>query len=141
MRRLAITLLATASLALPVANVWAASDAAKVTPKKRVVTRKFVGPAASADRWGYVQVTIVVRKTTTITGTRKKVTRRITGLSATSPNHTDRSIQINQRAIPVLRSEALQAQSASIDMVSGATDTSDAFVQSLQAAITKARSA
>ena len=73
----------------------------------------------------------------------KKVTmkRRITGLSATSPNHTGRSIEINSQAIPILKSEALSAQSANIDLVSGATDSSSAFVQSLQAAILKAKKA
>ena len=39
------------------------------------------------------------------------------------------------RAIPTLRAEALQAQSANIDTVSGATATSEAYAQSLQAAI------
>jgi uncharacterized protein with FMN-binding domain len=94
------------------------------------------------DRWGSLQVTIVVRKTTTITGTKKKVTRKITAVSVPSyPNHTDRSIYINQTALPILKTEALRAQSANINMVSGATDTSDAFAQSLQAAILKAKKA
>jgi uncharacterized protein with FMN-binding domain len=39
------------------------------------------------------------------------------------------------RVLPTLRSEALQAQSANIHSVSGATITSDAYAQSLQAAI------
>jgi uncharacterized protein with FMN-binding domain len=55
------------------------------------------------------------------------------------PNHTDRSLVINERAIPILRSETLRAKSAGIDFVSGATDTSDAYTQSLQAAILKAK--
>ena len=46
--------------------------------------------------------------------------------------------QISSFAAPVLRQEALQAQSAKIDTVSGATYTSDAYVQSLQAALDKA---
>ena len=48
---------------------------------------------------------------------------------------------INQNALPILKSEALQRQSASINLVSGATDTSYAFAQSLQAAILKAKQA
>ncbi|HEV8555371.1 MAG TPA: FMN-binding protein [Actinophytocola sp.] len=39
------------------------------------------------------------------------------------------------RAIPILRQEALQAQSADIDTVTGATVTSEAYARSLQAAI------
>ncbi len=46
--------------------------------------------------------------------------------------------QISSYAGPVLRKEALQAQSAKIDTVSGATYTSDAYAQSLQAALDKA---
>ena len=85
-------------------------------------------------------MTIVVRKTTTITGTKKKVTRRMTAVSVpTYPNHTDRSVFINQNALPILKAEALRAQSANINMVSGATDSSDAFAQSLQSAILKGK--
>ena len=45
------------------------------------------------------------------------------------------SQQISEQAIPVLRSEALAAQGARIDAVSGATYTSAAYAQSLQAAL------
>jgi uncharacterized protein with FMN-binding domain len=45
------------------------------------------------------------------------------------------SQRIASRAEPTLRSEALQAQSAHIDTVSGATITSEAYARSLQAAI------
>ncbi len=125
---------------VPDGGAWAAAVAPQAALKKKVVLRKVVGPAAPADRWGDVQVTLVVRVTTTTTGVKKKVTRRITDLSATAPDHTNRSVFINEQAIPLLRSEALQAQSAKIDLVSGATDTSYAFGESLQAALAKARS-
>jgi uncharacterized protein with FMN-binding domain len=45
------------------------------------------------------------------------------------------SQQISSQAIPTLRAEVLSAQGASIDGVSGATYTSRAYIQSLQAAI------
>lgn len=51
---------------------------------------------------------------------------------------TDRSgtsVSISAQAEPILRQEALDAQSAQIDMVSGATYTSEGYVQSLQSAI------
>ena len=54
------------------------------------------------------------------------------------PRDHSRSAQINNRALPRLRSEALAAQSASIDTVSGATVTSESYRQSLQAAIDRA---
>jgi uncharacterized protein with FMN-binding domain len=45
------------------------------------------------------------------------------------------SQQISTQAIPMLRAEVLSAQGASIDAVSGATYTSQAYIQSLQAAL------
>ena len=137
MRKSITVLLTVAALALPIADATAATRA---TTKKIVVSKRFTGSVASVDRWGSLQVTIVVRKTTTIIGTKKKVTRKITAVSVpTYPNHTDRSIYINQTALPILKAETLRAQSANINMVSGATDSSDAFAQSLQSAILKAK--
>jgi uncharacterized protein with FMN-binding domain len=139
MRKSITVLLTIAALALPIADATAATRA---TTKKIVVSKRFTGSVASVDRWGDLQVTIVVRKTTTITGTKKKVTRKITAVSVpTYPNHTDRSVYINQTALPILKAEALRAQSANINMVSGATDSSDAFAQSLQSAILKGKKA
>jgi uncharacterized protein with FMN-binding domain len=54
------------------------------------------------------------------------------------PNGNGRDQQINARALPVLVSETLKAQSADIDMVSGATVTSDGYVESLQSALDQA---
>ena len=139
MRRWITTLLTMGVLALPVAQQ--ATAAVKTT--KKVVTRKFTGAAYQADRWGPLQVTITVRKTTTVTAGKRKVTRKITAVSVpTYPNHTDRSVYISSQALPILKSEALQAHmSANINLVSGATYTSDAFAQSLQSAILKAKHA
>lgn len=50
-----------------------------------------------------------------------------------------RSAEISQYVEPYLRSEALQAQSAQIDLISGATYTSTSYAESLQSAIDKAR--
>ncbi|MFJ7287070.1 FMN-binding protein [Curtobacterium sp. NPDC098951] len=49
-----------------------------------------------------------------------------------------RSVQISAQAAPILRQEALQAQSAKIQSVSGATFTSEGYTTSLQSAIDKA---
>ncbi len=132
------------ALALPNANAWAAATAQKTPPKTKVVTatRSFAGTAAQADRWGDIQVTIVVKKTTTtnLKTKKKTVTRKITAATVpVYPDHTDRSIFINQQALPVLIQETIQAQSSNIDLVSGATDTSVAFQQSLQSAILQAK--
>ena len=127
-----------AALVIPVANA-AAAGKKKITP----ITRSVTGPQAVADRWGYVQVTLVVKKTTTVIGKKKKmkVTRKITGVKVpVYPDHTDRSVFINQQALPFLTQEVLQAQfNPNIDMIGGATATSYAFEQSLQAALLAAK--
>ena len=46
-----------------------------------------------------------------------------------------RDVEINDAAVPQLVQETLQAQSAQIDTVSGATYTSEGYIQSLQSAI------
>lgn len=56
------------------------------------------------------------------------------------PDGNGRDRQINARAIPVLVSETLASQSASIDFVSGATYTSDGYQTSLQSALDEAAS-
>ena len=55
-----------------------------------------------------------------------------------SPGDRSRSVAINSQAMPILQSEAVQAQSASVDMVSGATDSSSAFISSLSSALSQA---
>jgi uncharacterized protein with FMN-binding domain len=54
------------------------------------------------------------------------------------PNGNPRDQQINAYALPILVQESLDAQSADIDMVSGATVTSDGYLQSLQGALDEA---
>lgn len=58
----------------------------------------------------------------------------------TYPTESFRDQEINQQAVPQLVSETLSAQSAKIDMVSGATFTSDGYEQSLQSALDQAKS-
>ncbi|HEX8923300.1 MAG TPA: FMN-binding protein [Patescibacteria group bacterium] len=55
------------------------------------------------------------------------------------PNDRDTSRMINGQAMPILTQEAISAQNAQVDGVSGATDTSQAFVQSLTSALAKAK--
>ena len=55
------------------------------------------------------------------------------------PSDRSTSIRINGRAMPMLKSEAISAQSANVNIVSGATDSSQAFMQSLGSALTSAR--
>lgn len=83
----------------------------------------YTGDAVST-RYGDVQVQI------TVSG------GKITASEAIQyPNNDRHDQQINAYAIPILNSEAVDAQSASIDAVSGATVTSDGYITSLQSAI------
>src|SRR3982074_1727186 len=107
MRKVILVSLSTVALALPSANAWAAArqGVSNTVVKKKVVTatKSFTGTAAEADRWGPLQVTIVVKKQTKTVGTKKTVARKITAVKVpVSPNHTDRSIFINQQALPTL---------------------------------------
>ena len=78
-------------------------------------------------RWGPVQVQITV------------AAGKITAVDAVQyPNGNGRDQEINSYALPVLAQEAVAAQGADIDLVSGATVTSDGYVQSLQSALDKA---
>ena len=84
------------------------------------------GPALDT-RYGPVQVQVTIAN--------GKVTA-ITALQL--PFDRSRSAEISQYAEPILRSEALKAQNAQIDLVSGATYTSDAYARSLQGALDQA---
>jgi uncharacterized protein with FMN-binding domain len=55
-----------------------------------------------------------------------------------TPTEHELSVELNKFATPTLRTEVLKAQDAKIDVVSGATYTSDAYAQSLQAALNNA---
>ena len=55
------------------------------------------------------------------------------------PNDRQRSAFINSQAMPMLQSETIQAQSAQVDIIGGATLTSQAFVMSLQSALASAK--
>jgi uncharacterized protein with FMN-binding domain len=56
------------------------------------------------------------------------------------PNSHSASVYINQQVMPYLKQEAVQAQSANVQIISGATFTSQAFAQSLQNALRQAQS-
>jgi uncharacterized protein with FMN-binding domain len=64
---------------------------------------------------------------------------QILNVSVPQNNATDgRSQMINSYAVPILEQEAVAAQGVNINVVSGATFTSDAFAQSLQSALSQA---
>lgn len=87
----------------------------------------YTGPTADAY-YGEVQVRVVIQA------------GKIADVQFVEwPNDRRTSIRINRIAMPDLISEAIQAQSANVDVISGATLTSEAFAASLQAALEGAR--
>ena len=140
MRKTLAAIACASALTVPAGNVWAATQA-KTAQKKKVVTvsRAVTGPAVNVDRWGQLQLSIKVKLTTTTVGTKKTKSFKITEVAyPVYPSHTDRSAYISQQALPLLRQEVLQLKGSSIQLVSGATDTSYAFVDALRGALTKA---
>lgn len=89
-------------------------------------TRTVDGPVAATD-YGDVQVRVVLQGS-------KIIDVRALQL----PSDRSRSARISQEAAPLLREEALKAQSANIDLLSGATYTSDGYIRSLQGALDRA---
>ena len=79
-------------------------------------------------RWGPVQVQIVVANGTIVSSTTLQV-----------PSENRRDQEINSYAVPILDAETVDAQSANIDSVSGATITSEGYKASLQSAIDQAQ--
>ena len=103
----------------PQAHERPGAKASSAVPRSRTVDG-----GVAHTQYGDVQVSI------TVVGSR---IADVTPLHLTDSSR--HSVRISAQAAPVLRSEALRRQSAQIDMVSGATYTSDAYRQSLQSAI------
>ncbi len=83
--------------------------------------------ATETTQFGDVQVEIVV--------TAGKITD-VKALHLTDQG--GRSVQISNRAAPILRSEVLASQSAHVNSVSGATYTTAGYLSSVQSALDKA---
>jgi len=130
----------TAVAGSPVAQLGAASGSTSQSRSSSnssgSSTSRQSSPAASSatytggvadTQWGPVQVQITVQG------------GKVTASKAVQyPQNNDRDFMINSYALPILNQEVVQQQTASIDTVSGATVTSDGYLQSLQSAIDQA---
>jgi uncharacterized protein with FMN-binding domain len=95
------------------------------TPTTVGATRTLTGDPFD-NPYGTVQVQVTLQGNT------------ITGVTMLQmPDSHERSAEISQQAEPLLLQEVLQAQSAQIDILSGATYTSQSYAQSLQSALDK----
>jgi uncharacterized protein with FMN-binding domain len=104
----------------------AAAPTSTAASPSTTATSTVTGTVAQT-RWGPVQVQL------TVAG------GKMTHVAVVQyPNGNGRDEEINARALPILIQETLDDQGAQIDMVSGATVTSDGYLESLQSAIDQA---
>jgi Uncharacterized protein conserved in bacteria len=108
----------------PSATATPSASASAAAPATPAAATKTVTGKAVDTRYGPVQVKV------TFEGT------KITAVDAVQyPTESGRDQEINSQAIPMLQQEAMASQSAKIDTISGATYTSEGYIQSLQSAI------
>lgn len=93
-------------------------------PSGQYVDGTYLGDAVAADRWGDMQVRAVIEGG-------ELVNVEIVAY----PSSTRRSDEITRAALPSLISEAIANQSADVDIVTRATDSSVAFIESLETAL------
>lgn len=101
----------------------ATPSASPTTSTSPTSSTRTVNGQAVSTRYGEIQVQVVVSGSKVVKAT------------AIAYSTNGRDGEINAYAIPVLQQETVAAQSASIDTVSGATFTSQGYVQSLQSAL------
>jgi uncharacterized protein with FMN-binding domain len=87
---------------------------------------RHTGPAVNAY-YGMVQIQAIVEN------------GRVARLKVLQyPSDRQTSVAINRQALPLLRDEVIAAQTAEVDVISGATLTSEAFIKSLSGALAQA---
>jgi uncharacterized protein with FMN-binding domain len=133
-------------LAVPTVNAWATAWHRASKQRPTTVTKVIRGTTvpcpvtpdkhAPTGKWGPLQVDVKISK---VPGSKKFKILAVTW--PIWPQHTARSVFINEKALPLLQQQVLQLQSAKVEMISGATQVSVSFVRSLQAALVAAAKA
>ena len=133
-------------LSVPTVNAWATAWHNAATQRAAMVTLVIKGTTvpcpvtpshhAATGKWGPLQVELKISK---VPGRTKFKILAVTW--PIWPQHTARSVFINEKALPLLQHQVLQLQSAKIETISGATQVSDSFIRSLQAALIAAAKA
>jgi uncharacterized protein with FMN-binding domain len=115
---------ATSVIAPPVAG--SSSGSSSSNSSSTVGAKTYTGPSTDT-RWGPVQVAITVSN------------GKITDVTVpVYPNGNGRDEEINAYALPILTQATLDSQDGNVDMISGATVTSQGYATSLQGALDKA---
>ena len=133
-------------LAVPTVNAWATAWQRASMQRAARVTKVIKGTTvpcpvtrdqhAATGKWGPLQVDLKISK---IPGAKTFKILAVTW--PIWPQHTARSVFINEKALPLLQQQVLQLQSAKIETISGATNVSDSFIQSLHGALLAAAKA
>ena len=145
-KRVLVVLACCLVLAAPTVNAWATAWHKATKQRAATVTEVIKGTTVpcpvtpsnhvAIGRWGQLQIDLKISK---VPGGKKF---KILAVSwPIWPQHTARSTFINEKALPLLEQQVLQVQSAKIETISGATQVSVSFVQSLQAALVAAANA
>ena len=138
MRKLVMTILSLYAVLMPATGLAASSLVATRAASSRglatTTTRKLTGVSAFA---GQVRHRPGRRDLHDESRCFEAAVVKYTDLGGQYSYHTGRSQFLMSQALPLLRSEFLKAQNANIQLVSGATLTSQAFEQSLQSALHK----
>jgi len=131
---------------VPTVNAWATAWQKATKQRAARVTKVVKGTTvpcplvpsdhAATGKWGPLQIAVKISK---VPGSKKFKILAVTW--PIWPQHTSRSVFINEKALPLLQQQVLQLQSAKIESISGATNVTDSFVRSLQAALVAAAKA
>jgi uncharacterized protein with FMN-binding domain len=118
---------ASAAQPAPVPAANPNSNSTPLTATSKYKDGTYTGPVANAI-YGQLQIAA------TVSG------GKLTGVSwPIYPNDNGHSISVSQSALPALKQEAIVSQSANVNVISGATQTSQAFRESLSAALAQAQ--
>ena len=130
MRRVLTIAACVVALALPPLDAVAAARA-------KTVTKTVRGSTVKCHKGGNLQLQLKIAQS--IVGGKVKSFKILAISWPTWPQHTVKSVFINEKALPLLQQQVLQLQSAKIETISGATDITVSFKQSLEAALIAAR--
>jgi uncharacterized protein with FMN-binding domain len=145
-RRVLTVLACSVVLSVPTVNAWATAWHKATRQRAATVTKTVKGPTVPcpvkstghvpSGRWGPLEIAVKISK---VPGSTKFKILAVTW--PIWPQHTAKSVFINEKALPLLQMQVLQLQSAKIETISGATNVSDSFIQSLHGALLAAAKA
>lgn len=145
-KRTLVVLACSVVLAVPTVDAWATAWHRAVLQRPARVTKVIKGTTvpcpvtadrrAATGKWGPLQVALKISK---VPGAKTFKILAVTW--PIWPQHTARSVFINEKALPLLQQQVLQLQSAKIETISGATNVSVSFIKSLNAALIAAAKA